>query len=265
MRVLVTFALETEFAPWRALRKFRRAAWGAADAYLAEIGGAEVGVVLTGVGSRQAELAVSKVSWGEPDTMQFCISTGLAGGLRPDYRVGQVLAARTVVAERAVEGFSGRTIESSAALLSFARDSGASVVDRFYSAERAIGTAHEKRHLGETADAVEMESFQVLLRARTDGIPAVAIRSISDSVDEDLPLDMNEVFTESGEVSVPRVLGQVAMRPQSLPALIRLGRKSKQAAESLAEFLDHYIVALSQRAKALESGTTEAASPRTGH
>jgi hypothetical protein len=109
-----------------------------------------------------------------------------------------------------------------------------------------------------------MESFQVLLKARTDGIPAVAIRSISDSVDEDLPLDMNEVFTESGEVSVPRVLGQVAMRPQSLPALIRLGRKSKQAAESLAEFLDHYIVALSQRAKALESGTTEAASP-TGH
>ena len=58
-------------------------------------------MVLTGVGSRQAALAVSKVSWGEPDTMQFCISSGLAGGLKPDYRVGQVLAARTVVAERA--------------------------------------------------------------------------------------------------------------------------------------------------------------------
>ncbi len=86
----------------------------------------------------------------------------------------------------------------------------------------------------------------MLFEARTDGIPAVAIRSISDTVDEDLPLDMNEVFTESGEVSMPRVLGQVAMRPQSLPALVRLGRKSKQAAESLAEFLDRYIVALSK-------------------
>jgi len=253
LKILVTFALETEFAPWRTLRKFRREMWGAAETHVAEIGGAEVRVILTGVGSRQAALAVSNVSWDEPDTMQFCISSGLAGGLKPAYRVGEVLSARTVVAESAPPDASGRTIESSPALVSFAAEAGATVVDRFYSAERAVSTAHEKRHLGESADAVEMESFQVLLKARADGIPAVAIRSISDAVDEDLPLDMNEVFTERGEVSIPRVLGQVAMRPQSLPGLVRLGRKSKQAAESLAEFLDRYILALSVRAKPLES------------
>jgi adenosylhomocysteine nucleosidase len=253
LKILVTFALETEFAPWRTLRKFRRAMWGAVETHVTEIGGAEVRVVLTGVGSRQAASAVSNVSWDEPDTMQFCISSGLAGGLKPAYRVGEVLSARTVVAETAPVDASGGTIESSSALVSFAADAGATVVDRFYSAERAVSTAHEKRHLGESADAVEMESFQVLLKARADGIPAVAIRSISDAVDEDLPLDMNEVFTERGEVSIPRVLGQVAMRPQSLPGLVRLGRKSKQAAESLAEFLDRYILALSERAKALES------------
>ena len=141
LRILVTFALETEFAPWRALRKFRRSMWGTAEAYFAEVGGAEVGVVLTGVGSRQAALAVSKVSWGEPDTMQFCISSGLAGALKPDYQVGQVLAARMVVAESAPEGSSGRIVESSAALTSFAADCGATVVEKFYSAERAIATA----------------------------------------------------------------------------------------------------------------------------
>jgi len=262
LKILVTFALETEFAPWRARRKFRRSMWGAAEAYFAEIGGAEVGVVLTGAGSRQAALAVSKVSWGEPDTMQFCISSGLAGALKPDYRVGQVLAARTIVAESAPAGASGRMMESSAALVSFAAECGAILVDRFYSAERAIATAHEKRHLAESSgcDAVEMESFQVLFKARTDGIPAVAIRSISDAVDEDMPLDMNEVFTERGEVSIPRVLGQVALRPQSLPGLVRLGRNSKQAAESLAKFLDCYISAFSERAKALESGAAEIAS-----
>jgi nucleoside phosphorylase len=258
LKILVTFALETEFAPWRALRKFRRGMWGTAEAFFTEIGGAEVGIVLTGVGSRQAALAVSKVSWGEPDTMQFCISSGLAGALKPDYRVGQVLAARTVVAESAPAGASGRIMESSAALVSFAGDCGATLADRFYSAEQAVGTAHQKRHLGESADAVEMESFQVLFKARADGIPAVAIRSISDAVDEDLPLDMNEVFTERGEVSIPRVLGQVAMRPQSIPGLVRLGRNSKQAAESLAEFLDRYILAFSERAKALESGAVAA-------
>jgi nucleoside phosphorylase len=264
LKILVTFALDTEFAPWRARRRFRRSRWGSAEIYFAKIGGAEVGVLLTGVGLRQAALALSKVSWGEPGTMQFCISSGLAGALKPDYRVAQVLAARTVVAESTPSGASGRAMESSAALTSFAAECGASVVDRFYSAERAVATAHEKRHLGAHADAVEMESFQVLFKARTDGVPAVAIRSISDAVDEDLPLDMNQVFTDEGELSIPRVLGQVALRPQTLPGLLRLGRKSKQASESLAEFLDRYILSVSEGAKALES-VAEAASQRAEH
>jgi adenosylhomocysteine nucleosidase len=258
LKILVTFALETEFAPWRALRKFRRAAWGAAQAHFTEIGGAEVGVVLTGVGSRQASSAVSKIFWGDPDGMQFCISSGLAGALKAEYRVAQVLAAQTVVARTAVAesvpaDAHAQMLESTPALISFAAESGATVVNRFYSAGRAITTAQEKRHLGESADAVEMESFQVLLKARADGIPAVAIRAISDAVDEDLPLDFNEVFTERGEVSISRVLGQVAMRPQSLPGLVRLGRRSKQAAESLAEFLDRYILVFSERTQDLES------------
>jgi nucleoside phosphorylase len=253
LKILVTFALETEFAPWRTLRKFRRSMWGAVEVHSAEIGESEVDVVLTGVGSRQAALAVSKLSWGEADGMQFCISSGLAGALKTDYRIGQVLAARTVTAERAPEEGTDSVAECSPALVSFAAECGATVVDRFYSAERAIVAAHEKRHLGERADAVEMESFQVLFKSRTDGIPAVAIRSISDTADEDLPLDMNEVFNESGEVSIPRVLGQVAMHPQSLPGLVRLGRKSKHAAESLAEFLDRYILAFTERASILES------------
>ena len=225
----------------------------AADVFRAEIGGAEVNVILTGVGTRRAALEISKVSWGESDTVEFCISSGLAGALRPQYQIGQVLAAQTVVAEPVPPGAPGKVVECSAPLVSFAEDYGATVVSRFYTAERAISRAEEKRHLGASADAVEMESFAILSRARADGVPGVAIRSISDRVDEDLPLDMNEVFTENGEVSIPRVLGQVALRPQSIPGLVKLGQRSKRAAESLAAFLDRYILELSERAKVLES------------
>jgi adenosylhomocysteine nucleosidase len=91
---------------------------------------------------------------------------------------------------------------------------------------------------------VEMESFELLRAASARGIPAVAVRAISDTVDEDLPLDMNQVFTEAGQVSIPRVLGQVARRPQALPGLVRLGRQSQDAAESLARFLDAYLPVL---------------------
>lgn len=221
-------------------------------------------MILTGAGSRQAALEASKVTWGESDSVEFCISSGLAGALKPQYRIGQVLAARTVVAESALDGAEDGIQESSAALVSFSEKCGATVVDRFYSADRVVARAEEKRRLGINADAVEMESFQILWKARAEGIPAVAIRAISDTVDEDLPLDMNKIFTVDGEVSIPRVLGQVALRPQSVPELVRLGQKSKRAAESLVVFLDRYIVALSERTQPLELHTLAGPQPQAG-
>ena len=252
MKILVTFALENEFAPWRAMREFRADKWGNANLHLATIAGAEVGVLVTGAGPRQAQLEFSRAIRGENDSINFCISSGLAGALRPEYQIGQVLAARAVFSERAQTEGKNELLESSPPLISFAGER-ATVVDRFYSAERVVARAEEKRHLGATADAVEMESFEILFEAAAAGIPAVAIRAISDTMDEDLPLDMNEVFTDEGQVSIPRVLGQVARNPRSLPGLMRLGKNSRVASESLARFLDSYVGVLAQRIAPLET------------
>jgi len=260
MKILVTFALETEFAPWRALREFRAVQWGDAEVYRAQIGAAEVGVILTGAGPKQAHLETAKVLGGDPDSVQLCVSSGLAGALKPQYQVGQVLAARSVRTENELTDPSGDPLESSAPLLSFAAECGATVVEQFYSAVRVVGKAEEKRHLGERSDAVEMESFEVLLESAAYGIPAIAIRAVSDLVDDDLPLDMNRIFTDEGQVSIPRVLGQVALNPTSVPELVRLGRNSKMAAESLAHFLDKYITMVSGRFQSLERRTGAAAS-----
>ena len=151
-------------------------------------------------------------------------------------------------------------MQSSAPLLTFAAENGATVVEQFFSAVRVVGRAEEKRHLGAHSDAVEMESFEVLLESAASGIPAIAIRVISDTVDEDLPLDMNRIFTDEGQVSIPRVLGQVALHPGSVPDLVRLGQNSKAAAESLAGFLDKYIATVSQRFQTLERRTGAASS-----
>ena len=56
-------------------------------------------------------------------------------------------------------------VQSSAPLLTFAAENGATVVEQFFSAVRVVGRAEEKRHLGAQSDAVEMESFEVLLRS----------------------------------------------------------------------------------------------------
>ena len=218
MKILVTFALENEFAPWRAMRKFHAEDWGSATAYVSEIGGAEVGVILTGAGPGPARAAAQKVM-SHQDEINFCISSGLAGGLRPELRVAQVLAARAVFAEPANADEITDQIETSGPLLDFAEQSGATVVDRFYSAGCVVGRSAEKVVWGKAASAVEMESFAILAVAAESGIPAVAIRSISDAVDEDLPLDMNRIFSDEGQVSLPRVIrrGRASSRVGSEP------------------------------------------------
>ena len=56
MKVLITFALANEFAPWRKLRRFERVSAGASDqTYVARVGLCDVRVVLTGAGRFAAQ------------------------------------------------------------------------------------------------------------------------------------------------------------------------------------------------------------------
>jgi hypothetical protein len=148
---------------------------------------------------------------------------------------------------------SSQLLESSGALVSFAADCGATVADRFYTANHIVSSADEKELLGRVSDAVDMESFEILRESQAVGVPAIAIRALSDTSAEDLPIDMSRVFSERGQVSIPRVMGQVALNPQSLPGLIRLGKNSGIAAQSLARFLDLYVGTLASQALRLET------------
>lgn len=259
MRILVTFALENEFALWQASHDFKPVKLGNLDVHVADFGPAHVTVALTGVGARQAALTASQIMRSEFEGFDCCISGGLAGGLRSNYRIGEVLAARSVFSEAVPADGTSRLLPCSAALVSFTAECGATVVEKFYSADHVISTAREKQAISAKADAVEMESFEILRVAQEAGVPAVAIRAISDTLDEDLPLDMSQILTDQGQVSIPRVLGQVARKPQSLPGLIRLGKNSRAAAQSLSRFLDAYIAALANRAAPLETKLTAGA------
>jgi adenosylhomocysteine nucleosidase len=259
VRILVTFAMENEFAPWPSIREFKSAKLADADVHLAGFNSVALTVVLTGVGARRASMSTSEIIRSEYGPFDCCISSGLAGGLRNNYRIGEVLAARNVFSESPRADGSSQSLQSSAALLSFAAERGATVAEQFYSADHIVSTAAEKQLLGATYDAVEMESFEILHESQAVGVPAIAIRAISDLSAEDLPIDMSQVFTDEGQVSIPRVLGQVALRPQSLPGLIRLGKNSSIAAESLVRFLDSYVVAFASRVAELDTKSSVAA------
>jgi len=237
MRVLVTFAVEAEFAPWRKLRRFERLGVEGCSAFSTTVEGMRVDVLLTGIGAKKAWVEATKIIW-DGDT-EVCISSGLAGGLRDEHRPEDVFVAQNIHAPN------WKTIVRSADnLVEMALASGAKLVGDLYSADRVLLLSPDKRELGKIADAVDMESGDVLYEAATFGARVVAVRAISDSVEEDLPLDFNRVTTTSGDVSMPRVLGEVVQAPRSIPALIRFGVQSRRAAEKLAAVIERMVTML---------------------
>jgi adenosylhomocysteine nucleosidase len=234
MRILVTFAVEAEFAPWRKLRRFSQSDVGDIRAYSAQIPDGELIIFLTGVGGRRAWAEATKVIWD--GNVDVCISSGLAGALKQKHRPGDVLAAKEVHATNW-----DKVIPSDRALLEIATSCGARVADAFRSVDRVLVRSSEKVELGANADAVEMESGDIMLEAVAFGAKVIAIRGISDAVEEDLPVDFNRVMSESGDVSLTKILSQAAAHPASIPALIRFGRQSRNAAEKLAGVLEACI------------------------
>jgi adenosylhomocysteine nucleosidase len=249
MRVLVTFALEAEFAPWRNRHPFVPVRVAGLTLYRAQIAEAEVAVLLAGVGG-SAGACVTDAMTGLLDRdhgFDVCISSGLAGALRPEHLPGEVLAPRELRSHRVYSGIPSGRLACDASLVELAGCCGAKIVESFYTAERILISVAEKSALARTADAVEMESFDVVKEACARGARAVAIRAVSDAAGEDLPLDFNRTLAGKGRVNVSKVLFQLARRPQALPQLLRFARQSRRAAESLADCLDRYIEALARQ------------------
>jgi nucleoside phosphorylase len=239
MRILVTFAVEAEFAPWRKLRDLKSATAAGYEVKQTQIGRAAVDFVVTGMGLENARKG-AEAAMSVPHDV--CIASGFAGSLRDKHRVGDVLAARAVQHLGKPE-----TIECSRNLFMAAVENQAFEAKMFLTSDQVIATAAEKQKLSPFADAIDMESFSTLAVAKGKKLSAVAIRVISDRLDEDMPADIDTTVDEKGRVSIRGVAKHVARHPLQLPALIRLGRQSRTAAEALANFLEAFIKELSFR------------------
>jgi adenosylhomocysteine nucleosidase len=239
MRILVTFAVEAEFAPWRKLRNLRPIAVGELQMFQAQIGRATVDFLVTGMGIENARRA-AEVAMSVPHTI--CIASGFAGSLKATHKVGDILAARAVQ-----QLGKSKTIECSRNLFMAAYENQATEAKMFLTTEKVVDTAEEKKQLAPFADAVDMESFATLSVAQQNSLPTVAIRVISDSFDEDMPADISTTVDERGRVKIAGVVKHVVSHPLQLPALIRFGRKSHTAAEALCHFLEAFIKELSFR------------------
>ncbi len=241
MKVVVTFAVAEEFAPWGKLRGFKQVRRGPACWYEAVQTDLMVRAVVTGMGAGPAREAARDALL---DGADVCISSGLAGALHPGYSVGTILTAEIIVKHGEPVA-----VSSDRELVKLASQCGARDAVRFLSVNEVVTTAAEKHRLGDHADAVEMESLAVLAEAAVRGVPAVAIRAISDTADTDLPYDFSKMCDASGRIRRLAILGQVLRRPARFPALLRFAGDCRGAARKLALFLNAYTGHLAANAR----------------
>jgi adenosylhomocysteine nucleosidase len=172
-------------------------------------------LVASGPGPRLASAAVNE-ALRERRNVDGIVSTGFCGALDPALCVGDIVVSGDGVASPR----------------SFVRG-------QILSMDRVAVTAAEKRDLRERtgAVAIEMESAAVAAKAREWGVPFRCIKAVSDIAAEDLPLDFNLYRDPAGRFSRSRIALAAMRRPlTAIPALLRLDRNCRHAADKLGEF-----------------------------
>jgi adenosylhomocysteine nucleosidase len=239
MNILITYAIEAEFAPWRALN-MEKISIGDVTVQRAQMANATVDFVITGMGAANAERVADAVI---SKTYSFCIISGFAGALKSSVKIGDIVAP-----ERVQHHPNRQTEICDHGLLTHAAENGASRIATLLTTDHVVNTAAEKNRLSSFAEAVDMESFAILHAANQKNVPSAVVRVISDSFDRDMPAELDTIVDPQGHVKIAGVVRYVAKHPTMVPALMRLGRDSKSAAEALAHFLESFSNKLSSAA-----------------
>lgn len=253
LKIALLFGLEREARPWvKASHARLRATSGLWSLWRTESESGEIAAGVTGPGEKLAREGVKWVfDQFRPGVALVC---GLAGALRPDLCVGDIVLGQRVVGQGGVALPQARSEFLSLAErtgLHWRRTTGVTH-------QRVAGGIEEKLALAKEtgADWVDMESSAVLFEAAERGIPAIAVRAVSDGLRPALPVDFNRAFDPERGWLPWKILVQVARRPWCLLPLIRLERQSHHAAVRLAEFLSGYIRCLAE-CRFFESGAEQ--------
>lgn len=179
--------------------------------------------VAGGTTSGVAEVAESLISRGAT----VLISFGLAGGLDPSCRPGDLIVPADIVDGSAVFPCDPRLLH---------RFGGATVA-RLTGAENAVTTRAAKAALfaESRAAAVDLESFAMAQVADRYRIGFMAVRAIVDPAERDLPHASLVALNSDGRISFNRLLASLLRDPSQIGGLIALGRGAAAARRTLKQ------------------------------
>ena len=162
------------------------------------------------------------------------VSFGLAGGLAPELRPGDLLLPETVRGAGAAS-WSVDPIWRERVHARLAAGGLNSIPGAIVGSDDIVATASDKRALYEAtgAQAVDMESHGVATVATAAGLPFLVIRALADPSDQAIPQVAREALRPDGRVRIRATLGGLIRQPGELIALLRLARQSTRGLASL--------------------------------
>lgn len=197
------------------------------------LNGRRVVIVESGVGQASAARATADViSIHRP---AWIVSTGFAGALVDNVKRGQFVLAESVT------GTNGEAL--SLGLNLAAPPEGAKTnwhVGRLLTVDKLIRKESEKRELGATHDAMacDMETLAVAKVCQREETKFLAVRVISDAVDDKLPKEAERLMgKKSLSFKLGAAVGAVLDRPSSVKELWQLREDALRASDRLARFL----------------------------
>jgi len=229
---------------------------GGIHAFVHVAGEQEYWLVQTGVGPEKAQQCAARLLEGQ--SFSLLISTGFACALIA-VGIGALLVGHEVVYSAGTEAELLPPIdvpgEERDRLVTYIH----SIVSpghmgRFVSTDCVIGSAWEKRAFAEKTQAIglDMESAALAVEANRAQTPFIIVRTVSDLLDEDLPLDFNLFLRPTGWL---KGIGSILAAPSCLLGLGRLRRQSLIAGEALTVFFRQYVAAMADQRQARVSAS----------
>ena len=167
------------------------------------------------------------------------VSFGVAGGLDPDHRAGDLVLADEVVPPKGAAYPTDRDWRE--ALMREARAAGLDATSgRLLGSDVAVVSRPDKAELFRRhgATVVDMESHGVATVAAAAGIPFLVVRAVADPAARALPRAVLGAVGSDGRARAGRVAAKLCLSPWELPAVLALGRDMRRALNSLTRLLD---------------------------
>jgi adenosylhomocysteine nucleosidase len=245
VRVAILAALPQELAPLiERLRATREERSRLFDIYFATDRSTEIILVITGMGSANAQAAISFICKSHcPDIV---LSAGYGGALYPGAVGGELIWADNFFAIRETDHPENLKMQAEDKIIDrIARDvsikHGVIITVPGFMKKAEIITLVPENIENPVCD---METYPIAHSCAGQRIRFIAIRSITDLYGHDIPAEIAGIVDKSGQYSIFRALRTMIRRPLLLPTLLKLGIYSRRASRNLKDAVMAFLDAL---------------------